>query len=178
MYRDKFKQFLRDLSKASPSPGGGSASALVFCLGVSLIVMAINFSFDKNKPILDKVKKRLEKIREKVFTYIDLDGEIFNQVLEERDSLKRKRHLKNLVNLTYDLGYSCVKVLDITKISLPYIKRSIISDFYIGWEMVRVALFSSIKNLEANQTMFGMKVSRKINFLKVYLNKFKRWQTY
>ncbi|MCM8773717.1 MAG: cyclodeaminase/cyclohydrolase family protein [Candidatus Omnitrophica bacterium] len=177
-YRDKFKQFLKDLSKDSPSPGGGSASALVFCLGVSLMVMAINFSFDKNKPILVKVKKRLEKIRAKVFPYIDWDGEFFNQVLKEKDSLKRKIHLENLVNLTYDLGCSCVEVLDITKISLPYIKKSIISDFYIGLEMVKVSLFSSIKNLEANKIMFGIRESKKIDRLKLYLNKFKRWQNY
>ena len=46
-YRGKFKGYLGNLSRRVPSPGGGSAVSLVFCLGVSLIVKAVNYFFSK-----------------------------------------------------------------------------------------------------------------------------------
>ena len=43
-YRKDFKNYLNDLGKAKPAPGGGSAVCLIFCTGLSLIAKAINYS--------------------------------------------------------------------------------------------------------------------------------------
>jgi len=54
------------------------------------------------------------------------------------------------------------------------IKRSIISDFYIGLGLIELALFGCICNLETNLKIFGKK-NKKIPVFKKVL---KRWQKY
>lgn len=50
MYKDgSLTQYLQDLAKKIPAPGGGSASAMAAALGVSLLSMVINFTLGKPK---------------------------------------------------------------------------------------------------------------------------------
>jgi formiminotetrahydrofolate cyclodeaminase len=50
MYKDEsLTQYLQDLAKKIPAPGGGSASAMAAALGASLLSMVINFTLGKPK---------------------------------------------------------------------------------------------------------------------------------
>jgi|GEM_PF-759805 len=173
-YRDKFSQYLKDLASKSPVPGGGSAASLVFCLGVSLIEMAINFSMGKNKTTLKDTVLRLEKVKSKVLDYVDLDGAIFNKALKAKDPRKKKKILKDLEKITFDLGNNCIKILMITKAARTFIKKSILSDFDIGQACLKLTILACIKNLEANSNIFGVWDKKRINYLKGYLKKFSK----
>ncbi len=170
-YKGLFTQYINDLAQKTPTPGGGSAGSLIFCIGVSLIQMAVNFSITrKNKKRLKRAIFIFDKEKEKIFSYIDLDGEIFNKVIKSKGSL-RKKFVKDLENITFELGKSCIKILlKANKIEF-LIKTNILSDFYIGCKCIKVALFASVKNMEANEGFFFLKSRRKINYLKKYLNK-------
>ena len=75
-YKGKFKNYLDDLGKRIPSPGGGSAVCLAFCMGISLIEKAINYSLilkakdlkskNKNKKLKDTLVK-LVKLKKRIY---------------------------------------------------------------------------------------------------------------
>ena len=46
---DSLKKYIDDLSAKLPAPGGGSAAALTGALGVSLILMVLNYTVGKEK---------------------------------------------------------------------------------------------------------------------------------
>ncbi len=165
-YRSLLKGYINDLAKKTTAPGGGSAASLIFCVGASLIEMAIAFSLNKHNPKkLRSTLRLLRKERDRVFPYIDLDGDIFNKAIKEK-GLLRKKIAKDLERITFNLGKSCVKVLTESKRIKPFIKKSILSDFDIGLKCIRVSLFASIKNMEANQKFFSLRSGKKINYLK------------
>ena len=92
-YRGDFKKYLIDLAKRQPSPGGGSAICLMFCLGVSLMEKAINYSvalkpkIDKDKQHNKKLKKALAelgKLSKKIYPYIDRDSYLFNEAMNQK----------------------------------------------------------------------------------------------
>jgi formiminotetrahydrofolate cyclodeaminase len=172
VYRVRFTDYLDDLAKNNPSPGGGSAVCLIFCMGVSLIEKAINYSLGENGHF-KKHMFRLKELRKEIIPYIDLDGKIFEKLLKEKGK-KKAALLKASENIIIDLGGHCVKVFSLAKRVESGIKKSIISDFYIGLEFIRVALKGCIFNLEANKSIFG-KSSKSINTFNSYLKKWRRF---
>jgi len=166
-----FKKYLDDLSKKSSAPGGGSAASLIFSLGVSLMEMAVNFSINKDtKRILNKHISIFKRIKSKILPLVDLDAYIFKQVLKSKGK-NRKSFLRSLNNITFDLGLSCIKILTAAADIRRLIKKGIISDFDIGIKCVKIALFASVKNMEANSKFFGIKNTAKAKYLKSYLKK-------
>ena len=155
LYGKQFSSYLQALSSKSSAPGGGSAGALSSALGVSLIQMAIQFSLnDKNRRRLTKTFKYLDRLKLKMISYIDLDGHVFNKTLKAKGAEKKKALLQ-LDKITFDLGKTCIKIVDATEDIKKYIKKNISSDLCIGLALVRVALFCSVSNLEANNKMFN-----------------------
>jgi len=170
-YRFDFKDYLNDLAKKTPQLGGGSSVSLVFCLGISLIEKSLNFSLDKEK----RLKRYLfifKKIKREVFPYIDLDGKLFLKVLKEKE--RRKFFLEKSQNLIIKIGKNCQKVFLLAKKIESKIKKSIISDFYIGLSFIKVSLKGCVLNLEANKRLFGL-TCRYINIFKDYLRKWEEF---
>lgn len=169
-YKKQFSRYLNDLGAKSPTPGGGSAANLVFCLGVSLMEMAVNFSINNNR----KLKGALcvfKNIKDKVLPVVDSDSEIFLRALKAKNKDK-KRAYRELAKITFALGSNCIKILIVAKAIRVFIKKNIISDFDLGSECLKVALRASIKNLEANSSIFASQDKKKISYLKGYLKKF------
>jgi formiminotetrahydrofolate cyclodeaminase len=163
-YRKGFKKYLDDLGAKKPAPGGGSAVCLGFCMGVSLIEKAINYSLDKDSKLRvgrGKIKgkiylDKLSKLKRVVYSYIDLDGQLFEKVMKERGE-RRLSLLKKSEALIIDLGKSCLDVFSLAKKVESGIKKSITSDFDIGLEFVKISLLGCVLNLDANTGIFGKK---------------------
>ena len=179
-YRDKFKDYLDDLSKRKPSPGGGSALCLAFCAGVSLIEKAVNYSFiEKSGQCLDNAaNKKLEKqlinihtLRGKIYPYIDKDGNVFEKIMKTKGE-RRLKYLKESEEIMVDVAKACKEVFLLANKIESGIKKSIISDFIIGLNFVKVAFSGCVFNLEANSDIFGRK-NRHIDSFRKILN---RWQ--
>lgn len=167
-YRTSFKKYLDDLGKPKPSPGGGSAVALIFCTGISLIEKAINFS----SPV--KFKKQLKKLQalgKKIYPNIDKDSLIFAKIMSSK-AAKRAQFIKQSESLVIDLGQRALEVFSLAKEVKSGIKKSIISDFNIGLECARIALLGCVLNLEANEKMFG----KRSKFIGPFKKSLKRWR--
>ncbi len=169
-YRLNFKTYLNDLAKKNPSPGGGSAVCLAFCLGLSLIEKAINYSSGKNKQ-LKSAKLKLKVLRREVYSLIDQDAYLFAKIMASSGP-KRRGLIKKSEQMIVNLARSCEAAFLLAKPIESGIKKSIISDFSIGQELIKVALLGCVLNLEANAVMFGKK-NKNIASLKKGL---KKWQ--
>ncbi|UCG35041.1 MAG: cyclodeaminase/cyclohydrolase family protein [Candidatus Omnitrophota bacterium] len=168
-YKTEFKGYLDDLAKKAPTPGGGSAVCVVFCIAVSLMEMAIQYSLGKNKKLKEHLGQ-LQKLKRKVYPFIDLDGKLFNQIMKSKDS-SRQKLLKKSEELIVELGRACLGLLSLAKKAESGIKKSIISDFYIGLGLGKVVLAGCIFNLEANSRMFGSKNK----YIKIFKKSLKSW---
>ncbi len=81
------KKYLDDLGAKLPAPGGGSASALVGAVGISLLEMVGNFTIGKEKykefeKELKEILDRLKKIRTRLQELIDEDVKVYRKVSE------------------------------------------------------------------------------------------------
>lgn len=81
----EIKRFLEKLSSNTPTPGGGSASALAGTLSASLILMTAGLSLKKGKMKereLRGIKKEVSGIRKRLFRAIEEDAKSYEAVLK------------------------------------------------------------------------------------------------
>jgi formiminotetrahydrofolate cyclodeaminase len=172
-YRKKIKPYLDDLTKKGLGLGGGSAGALAFCLGCSLIVKSINHTKAKNNSKVNKNKlnNRLVKItrfKKEIYPYIDKDGQLFSKMIKSKGQ-DRKKYFKKVTQLLKTLARASQKVFLLAKELDFDIKKGIKSDFNLGLEFIKLSLLSAILNLEDNNKMSG----KKDNYIKILKNNFK-----
>jgi formiminotetrahydrofolate cyclodeaminase len=101
----ELERFLEKMSSDTPTPGGGSASALAGALSASLVTMVAGLSSKKDKT----KKKRMEGIRKKglsiqkrLFQAIDEDSRSFDAVIKafrlprnsEKERFRRVREIQ------------------------------------------------------------------------------------
>lgn len=85
-YKDcKIESFINLLKSNESMPGGGTASALVSAMGVSLILMVINLSIEKekykeHKELLQNNKNQLEEYNNRLLILMDEDAINFKQI--------------------------------------------------------------------------------------------------
>jgi len=172
-YSKKFKKYLDDLAKHKPSPGGGSAVCVVFCLGVSLIEKAINYSFsnDKDKKKLNRALEKLRILRGNIYSCIDKDGYFFNKIMQNKGK-KRAQFIEKSEEIIVYVADNCGMAFSLAKGIESGIKKSIFSDFAIGLKLIRSCLFGCVSNLEANSAFFKTR-NKNITKLKKLLAKIK-----
>ncbi len=160
-YRKSMKKYLNDLSRKGLAPGGGSAGALAFCLGISLLVKSVRHSLRKNISL--KKKNKLENcvikllgLKQKAYPYIDKDGQIFSAIIKSK-GVRREKKLEQGEDLINELIQFAHGAFSLAKEVESDIKSSIKSDFFLGIEFVKVSELSAQLNLEANKKMFAKK---------------------
>lgn len=97
----EIKQFLEEVDSIKPAPGGGSSSALISSLGISLIKMVGHLTFNKKRFLKFSEKDQktfadaiveLNDIKEELILLIDEDTNAYNQVVE---ALKLPKAIRN-----------------------------------------------------------------------------------
>ena len=129
VYASHIRKYCRDISKKTVAPGGGSAAAAVCCMGVSLLQMAIQFSWGRNGARLSAAYKKLEKMKAKLLLAIDSDADVFMSIMNNKHTSRKKYFIKRLNTITFDLGKNCITIVTIAKSIQKYIKKGIKSDF-------------------------------------------------
>lgn len=101
----EIKRFLEKLSSNTPTPGGGSASALAGTLSASLILMTAGLSLKKGKMKereLREIKNAVSGIQERLFRAVEEDAKSYEAVLKafhlpkdtERERLVRSKAIR------------------------------------------------------------------------------------
>lgn len=165
------EEFIREAGSDSPTPGGGSVSALAGSLGAALTTMVANLSFDKKsykelnddiKSEFDKNYKELLKLTDELKAIIDEDSTAFDGVMaafklpketEEEKSIRTEAIQKGYIkamevpNRCADL---CLKTLKLQKVFADYGNINAITDVGVGSLLAYSGLEGALLNVKIN----------------------------
>jgi formiminotetrahydrofolate cyclodeaminase len=177
----ELKRFLDKMSSDTPTPGGGSASALAGALSASLVTMVAGLSSKKDKA----KKKRMEGIRKKglsiqkrLFQAIDEDSRSFDAVIKafrlpgnsEKERLHRVREIqKAYQGATLTPQRVCQQSLQLLEYSKTLILKgnpNAISDAGVAAFLADAAFAGGLLNIKTNLVAVTEKTfAKKMNIL-------------
>jgi formiminotetrahydrofolate cyclodeaminase len=161
MYTDEaIKDFLETLSSSSPTPGGGSVSALGGALSASLISMVCSISEDVEG--LRSVHKDSEILRAECTKLIDDDARAFDAVMrsfrlpKETDEEKATRKqaiqsaLKDAARIPLIVAGRCTEILRLSGKTARMCNKNAISDVGVAALMAYAAMRGASMNVKIN----------------------------
>jgi formiminotetrahydrofolate cyclodeaminase len=177
----ELERFLEKMSSDTPTPGGGSASALAGALSASLVTMVAGLSSKKDKT----KKKRMEGIRKKglsiqkrLFQAIDEDSRSFDAVIKafrlprnsEKERFRRVREIqKAYQKATLTPQLVCQQSLQLLEYSKTLILKgnpNAISDAGVAAFLADAAFTGGLLNIKINLVAVTEKVFvKKMNIL-------------
>jgi len=151
-------RYLSDLAAKMPAPGGGSAAALTGALGVSLVIMVLNYTIGKEKykefeaELKDKLSAAKE-LKDKITVLIDKDVQAYKKLsltFNSQDGTVKEKALKDaaavpiqICNHSYQAIKLCREIMDKTN-------RNLISDIAVAAELLSSAYYSALYNVKIN----------------------------
>ncbi len=151
-YRNEsLKKYADDLAAKLPAPGGGSAAALVACMGVSLISMVVNFTL--GKPKYQKYQAQLcgileesEKLRGEFLNLVDLDVVAY-----------QSKNMRQALDVPLMLSRLCAEAIKLCPALITKGNRNLISDVAVAAVLLESAFVSGYFNVEINLRSLGDK---------------------
>jgi len=162
--KDKpIQQFLDELASKAPTPGGGSAAAIMGAMGAALVSMVCNLTLGKKNYALveDDIKAVLEKsesLRLLLTDMIRADMNAFNQVMEaygmpkitEEEQQARDSAIQLALKAATDIPLSCAKasseVIELSRIVAEKGNKNVASDAGVA----ALAGYSALKSAALN----------------------------
>lgn len=156
------KEYVDILSSTAPSPGGGSAAAIVSSIAISLGLMSINVSKNRksyenhsseDKEKISKIIEWLERLKKEALEYEEEDEKAFQNYMKvyksEDEKLKQEAAFKcyNVPYLLLELNVRAVNLISALK---PFIVSSITSDFKMALELLKSTMNSCLINMDIN----------------------------
>ena len=159
------RRFLEKLSSSTPTPGGGSASALAGTLSASLILMTAGLSLKKGKMKgreLRGMKKEVSGIQKRLFRAIEEDAESYEAVLKAFRLPKRTENERLIRTKAIQKAYQkatvtpqlvseqSVKLLEYSHILILKGNPNAISDAGVAAFLADTALKGGLLNIGIN----------------------------
>ncbi|HMK52889.1 MAG TPA: cyclodeaminase/cyclohydrolase family protein [Thermodesulfobacteriota bacterium] len=177
----EMKNFLEKLSSNTPTPGGGSASALAGALSASLVAMVAGLSLKKGK-IKQREMMELRKnaliIQKRLLKAVDEDSKSFDAVMKafrlprdsERERLHRVREIQKAYrNATLTPRLVCersLRLLAYSKILILKGNPNAISDAGVAAFLADAAIAGGLLNIGINLVAVSEKnFAKKMNVL-------------
>lgn len=159
--------FIDELSSSSPTPGGGSVSALAGALGASLLDMVCNLTIGKEKfkeheADLVKTRDEVRSLKSKLFSLIAEDAKAFDGVMaafkmpKGTDEEKKTRSeaiqnaTKEATRVPLETASSCLRILELCKESVQKVNPNAISDVGVSSLMSHSGLEGASLNVLIN----------------------------
>ncbi len=148
LYKLTVEKYLEKLSGKIPAPGGGSASALVSAVGISLFTMCVRYS-QKNFTVSEfkTLNRRLDKIKKELMELIEEDK---NAYLELDQAYKNNADFRQLIKAKKKAGLVpariCEHSLSVLKIAIAKkdkIKKIFKSDYTASLKFLLTGLESA-----------------------------------
>jgi len=164
---NSIEKYLTDLSSNKPAPGGGSASALAGCLGVSCLLMVANFTknrtgYEKHQNRIKKVIKWLEKIRKELSNLVNKDVIAYEKVANayklpksnEKEIEFRKKEIKkaliSALRIPKEIISECLKATYIAEELSRIGNKNLITDVGCGIYFLKSCAESAKLNIDIN----------------------------
>ena len=159
--------FVDEVSRDSPAPGGGSVAALSGALGAALGTMVANLStskpgFERQKSKLANISNKGQNIKEKLIKAIDDDTSAFDEVITAMRMPKDTEEEKKLRDNKMQEGYkiatlvpletveNCKEALHICKEISELMDESMASDIGSGALMANAGATAAAYNVRIN----------------------------
>lgn len=163
----KVTDFVDEVSRESPAPGGGSIAALSGALGVSLSSMVANLTANKRgsdevDDILNEAAEKCQDIKYKLVKAVDDDTNAFNQYMDamrlpkKTDEEKKKRTaamqdgLKVAVQVPYLTATLSYEAIEIAEVVAKHGNPNSITDVGVGAQSAYTGVLGGIYNVLIN----------------------------
>ncbi len=163
----KVADFVDEVSRDTPAPGGGSIAALAGALGSALASMVVNLSIGKGEfdPRYDELCQLAEKAqtaKDELIRAVDADTEAFNEVLTGMRMAKDTPEQLALRAKAIQAGYKlaaevplrtaqlCREVLDFCQAAADIGNKAVMSDAGVGALMAYAGVQGAIHNVRIN----------------------------
>ncbi len=163
----KVTDFVDEVSRESPAPGGGSIAALSGALGVSLSSMVANLTANKRgsdevDDILNEAAEKCQDIKFKLVKAVDDDTNAFNQYMDamrlpkKTNEEKKKRTaamqdgLKVAVQVPYLTATLSYEAIEIAEVVAKHGNPNSITDVGVGAQSAYTGVLGGIYNVLIN----------------------------
>jgi len=163
----KVKDFVDEVSRGTPAPGGGSIAALAGAIGSALASMVVNLSvgkgeYDSSYGELCELAENAQSIKDELIRAIDADTEAFNEVIAGIRMAKDTPEQIELRSKTIRAGYKaaaevplrtaqlCRQVLDLCQAAADVGNQAVMSDAGVGALMAYAGVQGAIHNVRIN----------------------------
>lgn len=163
----KLTDFIDEVSRESPAPGGGSIAALAGALGASLSSMVSNLTANKRGTenidgLLNDAAEKAQEIKNKLVKAIDDDTNAFNAYMnarrlpqktedekEARDSAMLQG-LKEAVAVPFKTAQQSYKAIEIAEVVAEHGNPNSITDVGVGAQVAYTGVLGGIYNVLIN----------------------------
>ncbi|MFA7507779.1 MAG: cyclodeaminase/cyclohydrolase family protein [Bacilli bacterium] len=167
----KVKQFIDEVDSNSPAPGGGSVSALLSVLGISLSKMVGHLSINKKKflKLEESIQKTfknniivLDNFKKELMPLIDADTESFNLIMKayslkkdsEEEIILRNKKIEaatiEAIKVPFRVAYLSLEALKVLDFILEYGNKQTISDLGVSVLALSSGIEGAIYNVMIN----------------------------
>jgi formiminotetrahydrofolate cyclodeaminase len=160
-------EFLDHLASGNPTPGGGSAAAIMGAMGAALVSMVCNVSFGKQgceaaEPELRNMLVKSEELRRRLAALVAEDMAAFDSLMaayklaKSSDEEKSRRaetiqaSLKRATEVPLECARACSQVVEMARRAAQLGYRHVISDVGVGVAAADAALRSAALNVFIN----------------------------
>ncbi len=163
----KVADFVDEVSRDTPAPGGGSIAALAGALGAALASMVANLSigkgeFDPRYEELCQLAEKAQATKDELIRAVDADTDAFNEVLAgmrlAKDTPEQLAVRAKAIQAGYKLAaevplqtaQSCREVLDFCQAAANIGNQAVMSDAGVGALMAYAGVQGAIHNVRIN----------------------------
>lgn len=169
-----FDKSLRDIielsSSKSPTPGGGSISAIAGALGLSMAAMVCNLTLGKEKysdvePEVKIILKTAEGLINRLMELTGDDIKVFSKVMsayrmprasdEEKEAREAavQEALKGATEIPMEIARACLKALQVSCRLASIGNKTAVSDAGVAAVLAEAALSGALLNVDINTPM-------------------------
>lgn len=159
--------FLDDLASRSPTPGGGSAAAIMGAMGAALVSMVCNLTLGKKgyedvNTEMTQTLEQAETLRRRLTDMVKADVDVFDSVMaayglpKETEDQKTTRSaaiqeaLKAATDVPLACARDCAEVIRLSRIVAEKGNRNVVSDAGVAVAAAHSALKSASLNVHVN----------------------------
>ena len=160
-------RFLDELASSAPTPGGGSAAAVMGAMGAALLSMVCRLTVGKKdyesvEASMREALARSESLREQLTAMVAADVQVFEALMAayklprstDQEKLARgqaiQEALKQATDVPLECAAACAEVLDLSRRVALQGHRSVISDAGVAALVAHAALRSAALNVFIN----------------------------
>jgi formiminotetrahydrofolate cyclodeaminase len=169
------EKFLDELASGNPTPGGGSAAAIMGAMGAALVSMVCNVTIGKKgyegvEPEMKAVRDESEKVRRRLTAMVAEDIAAFDSILAayklpkatEQDKPRRaaaiQAGLRRATETPLECARACAEVIALSRRASEHGYLNVISDGGVGVLAGFTGLRSAALNVYINAPMLKDRV--------------------